>query len=105
MRREGYGEMKVEILGALRGAGDLDGFLFDVHGAMSVEGIDDAELDLLRGVRKVIGPDLPVACSEALHGNVSAALVAETVDYTRLQRPMFPLDRKFGWEPKVTVLG
>jgi microcystin degradation protein MlrC len=77
VRRAAYEEMKEEIIERCLEAGELDGFLFDIHGAMSVEGLEDAELDLLRSVREVIGPGLPVACSQDLHGNVSAELIAE----------------------------
>ena len=74
VRREAYEAMKREILERLEAAGRLDGFYFDVHGAMSVEGLDDAELDLLEGVRGVVGEEIPVSCSGDLHGNVSAEL-------------------------------
>ncbi|GAP92554.2 putative LOW QUALITY PROTEIN: C-terminus superfamily protein [Rosellinia necatrix] len=52
----------------------LDGLWFDIHGAMCVEGLDDAEAELLRRVRAVVGPDVLVSASMDLHGNVSRAL-------------------------------
>lgn len=57
----------------------LDGMLFDIHGAMSVVGMDDAEGDLITAIRRVIGPDVVVSASMDLHGNVSRVLV-ENVD-------------------------
>lgn len=42
---------------------------------MTVEGLDDAEVDLLTRIRAVIGPDVPVSTSMDLHGNVSRELV------------------------------
>ena len=52
----------------------LDGLWFDIHGAMSVEGVDDVEAELLRRVRAVIGPTTIVSASMDLHGNVSREL-------------------------------
>ncbi|KAL2059768.1 hypothetical protein VTL71DRAFT_10152, partial [Oculimacula yallundae] len=52
----------------------VDGLWFDIHGAMCVEGLDDAEAELLRRIRKVIGPHTLVSASMDLHGNVSREL-------------------------------
>lgn len=52
----------------------LDGLWFDIHGAMFVEGMQDVEAELLRRVRKVVGPDVVISASMDLHGNVSREL-------------------------------
>ena len=65
-----------EILAGLRAAGRLDGVLFDIHGAMAVEGRDDAEGELASAIREVVGPDAVIAAPMDLHGNVSEALFA-----------------------------
>ena len=52
VKAEAYQAMKTEILNGLEVAGKLDGFFFDIHGAMTVEGLQDAELDLLESIRK-----------------------------------------------------
>lgn len=57
--------------------GPLDGLLFDIHGAMSMEGSDDAEGELLARIRELTGPDLCIAASMDLHGNVSDLLFQE----------------------------
>lgn len=54
------------------------GLWYDIHGAMCVEGLEDIEADLLRRIRKVIGPDVLVSASMDLHGNVSRELVHQT---------------------------
>ncbi|GAA2937075.1 M81 family metallopeptidase [Microbacterium luteolum] len=59
--------------------GALDGLFFDIHGAMSVVGMDDAEGDLITAIREVIGSDVVVSASMDLHGNVSRTLI-ENVD-------------------------
>ncbi|TDQ18419.1 microcystin degradation protein MlrC [Algoriphagus boseongensis] len=51
-----------------------DGVFFDIHGAMSVEGLDDPEGDFIIKVREVVGPDALISTSMDLHGNVSMRL-------------------------------
>jgi microcystin degradation protein MlrC len=58
-------------------AGPLDGVFLELHGAMVAEGFDDAEGELLRRVRAVVGPDMPVAASLDPHANMTAAMVAQ----------------------------
>ncbi|KAF2251693.1 Microcystin LR degradation protein MlrC [Trematosphaeria pertusa] len=56
----------------------LDGFWFDIHGALYVDGFEDAEFELLRRIRTVIGHTTIVSASMDLHGNVSHELAHET---------------------------
>ena len=70
-----YTELSTELIDRLRDLGPLDGLWFDIHGAMTVEGLDDAEADLLTRIREVIGPATLVSTSMDLHGNVSRPLV------------------------------
>ncbi|WP_328493297.1 M81 family metallopeptidase [Streptomyces sp. NBC_00414] len=70
-----YTELSGELIARVRELGPLDGLWFDIHGAMTVEGLDDAEADLLARVREAVGPDVIVSTSMDLHGNVSRALV------------------------------
>ncbi|MGP9745724.1 M81 family metallopeptidase [Brachybacterium sp. AOP29-B2-41] len=75
--REVYEGWKTEIVDGLAIAVEtapLDGFFFDIHGAMSVVGLDDAEGDLITAIRSVIGPDTVVGTAMDLHGNVSETL-------------------------------
>ncbi|MDN5899700.1 MAG: M81 family metallopeptidase [Brachybacterium sp.] len=75
--REVYEGWKAEIVEGLAAAtaeAPLDGFFFDIHGAMSVVGLDDAEGDLLTAIRAVIGPGVVVGTAMDLHGNVSHTL-------------------------------
>ncbi len=69
-----YEKMKAAILDGVRREGPFDGFFFDIHGAMSVIGMDDAEGDLAAALRAALGPDTLVSTSMDLHGNVSGAL-------------------------------
>jgi microcystin degradation protein MlrC len=73
---EVYTQLKDEILRRAVAAGPLDGLFFDIHGAMSVVGMTDAEADLARALRAVIGDQALISASMDLHGNVSRELAA-----------------------------
>src|SRR5207244_1010498 len=53
----------------------LDGLLLDIHGAMSVRGMTDAEADLATAVRKTVGPACLISAPMDPHGNMSRRLV------------------------------
>jgi microcystin degradation protein MlrC len=63
------------IIAGLKRALPLDGVYLDLHGAMVVETYDDGEGELLRRVREVVGPRVPVVASLDLHANVTQAMV------------------------------
>lgn len=86
--RDSYEELASEIVTRLRAIVDaehVDGLWYDIHGAMVVEGLDDAEADLLGRIRAVIGPDVIVSASMDLHGNVTREL-AHQVDLVTCYR-------------------
>ena len=56
----------------------LDGLFFDIHGAMSVQGIDDPEGDFIKKIRDLIGTKTLISTSMDLHGNVSERLAQHT---------------------------
>lgn len=71
---EVYQSLKGRMLDGLRAAledGPLDGIFLDLHGAMSVVGMDDAEGDLLGDVRTIVGTKPLISTAMDLHGNVS----------------------------------
>jgi microcystin degradation protein MlrC len=51
-----------------------DAFWFYIHGACSVQGLDDPEGEFLERIRGVIGHDVLVTTTMDLHGNVSPRL-------------------------------
>jgi len=55
-------------------AGELDGVLLNLHGAMVAHGFDDAEVTAVRTVREVVG-DAPIAAVLDLHANPSPELI------------------------------
>jgi len=82
VERASYDAMKGELIERLRAAMPLDGFFFDIHGAMSVVGMDDAEGDLVTAIREVVGPGCIISAGMDLHGNVSETLVGAVDIFT-----------------------
>lgn len=72
-----YATLKTELIERLAAAGPVDGVFLDLHGAMYVAGLEDAEADLAAAVRGVVGPKTLIAASMDLHGNISAAYVRQ----------------------------
>jgi len=71
VREAAFERIAAGLLDALRAALPLDGVLLDLHGAMVCEHVADADGELLRRVREVVGNDVPVAASLDLHANIS----------------------------------
>jgi microcystin degradation protein MlrC len=72
---DAYARISGELLSRLKGAAPVDGVYLDLHGAMVVESHDDGEGELLRRVREVVGPRVPIVASLDLHANVTRAMV------------------------------
>lgn len=69
-------ERMVDELASLIGrALPADGVVLTLHGAMVAEGYPDAELEILRRVRAVTGPGLPIAVTLDFHANISAEMI------------------------------
>lgn len=75
LARATYEGFKAEFLDRLKASLPIDGLYLAMHGAMNVEGMDDAEGDWISAARAVVGPDVPVAASYDLHGNVTQKIV------------------------------
>ena len=65
-----------ELLSQLKKQLPLDGVYLDLHGAMVTDDHDDGEGEILRRVRELIGPRVPLVASLDLHGNVTRAMLA-----------------------------
>ena len=74
---EAYQTLLQKLLDGIKAAGRIDGVLLCLHGAMVVEGLPDAEGDILAHVRKLVGPDVPVAATLDYHATVTDQMVAE----------------------------
>ena len=63
------------LLDGIRDAGNLDGIYLDLHGAMVTQDHEDGEGELLRRIRELTGPNLPIAVSFDLHATVTPEIV------------------------------
>ncbi|WOS64818.1 M81 family metallopeptidase [Sinorhizobium fredii] len=70
-----YEAFKTEFLEGLKSALPVDGLYLAMHGAIKIDGMDDAEGDWISATRAVVGPDCPIAVSYDLHGNVSQRII------------------------------
>jgi microcystin degradation protein MlrC len=100
---EVYDEFEEEILEGLRQNPGLDGIYLDMHGAMKVDGRDDAEERFLRRVREVVGPDPIISLSMDPHGNMSEEL-AGYVDLAAVHRHAPHIDTWATRERAVSLL-
>jgi microcystin degradation protein MlrC len=75
VEREFYESLKSELIERLRAAMPVQGVFLDIHGAMSVVGLTDAEHDLASAVRNTIGTDALISASMDPHGNMSRRLI------------------------------
>ena len=60
-----------KLVEGLEAAGKLDGVALSLHGAMVTESHDDAEGEILRRTRAVVGRDVPVCVTLDPHSNVT----------------------------------
>lgn len=72
-----YATIRSEFLDRLRASLPLDGVYLDMHGALYVDGMLDAEGDWISAVRQLVGPDCLISASYDLHGNVSERVMAK----------------------------
>jgi microcystin degradation protein MlrC len=68
---EAFETLVSHLTDGLRAAGRLDGVLLALHGSMVTQSLEDPEGEILRRVREVVGPDVPVAVTLDPHGNVT----------------------------------
>lgn len=76
--REAYESLVTKTLDLLKETLPLDGLFFDIHGAMSVQGLDDPEGDFLMRIRDVVGTDVLISTSMDPHGSVTHRLAQNT---------------------------
>lgn len=76
--RDAYESLVSQTLERLKANLPYDGLFFDIHGAMSVVGLDDPEGDFIIRMREVVGNETLISTSMDLHGNVSMRLAENT---------------------------
>lgn len=81
VERSSFETLLGEMLERLRAALPVDGVALALHGAMVVEDDPDAEAEIVRRVREVVGPGVPIGASLDLHGHITAAMIQPDVFY------------------------
>ncbi|PRY76853.1 microcystin degradation protein MlrC [Yoonia maritima] len=113
--RQTYDALKTEFLERLEAAKPFDAVYLAMHGAMNVDGMFDAEGDWISAVRAAVGPEMLIAVSYDLHGNVSQRIVdqidifaayrtAPHIDVAETMTASFAMlmrALKTGWRPGV----
>jgi microcystin degradation protein MlrC len=75
---DAYERIAGEMLRRLSEALPVDAVYLDLHGAMCSQSFEDGEGELLRRVRRVIGPDVPVVISLDYHVNLTRTMAEAT---------------------------
>lgn len=73
--RQCFDDLLGRLLGRLKAAGHVDGIVLATHGAMVVDGITDAESEMLKAIRAVVGDRVPIAVTCDLHANVTPDMI------------------------------
>jgi len=76
---DAYERIAGELIGRLSVALPVDAVYLDLHGAMCSVDFQDGEGELLRRVRAVVGPNVPIVISLDYHANLTPAM-AELTD-------------------------
>ncbi|RBM08310.1 M81 family metallopeptidase [Novacetimonas cocois] len=98
-----YRALRDDFLNRLRAAGPLDGVYLSMHGAMFVEGMEDAEGDWITATRAVVGGDVPISVSYDLHGNVTQRII-DAIDMFSTYRTAPHIDVEQTMRRAVTML-
>lgn len=101
--RECYDTLLNRSLRLLKENMPYDGIFLDIHGAMSVEGLDDPEGDYISRIREVVGDDVLISASMDPHGCVSPTL-ARKVDLITSYRMAPHTDRYISRERAIVNL-
>lgn len=72
-----YERIAGSIVEGIRAALPIDAVYLDLHGAMVSQRFEDGEGELLRRVRELVGPDIPVVASLDLHANVTKQMLEQ----------------------------
>jgi microcystin degradation protein MlrC len=75
LRNKDYHTIVNTMIKVITESGNVDGVLLALHGAMIAEDVPDAEGTLLKRVREVVGPKVPIIITLDLHGLISKLMV------------------------------
>jgi microcystin degradation protein MlrC len=76
LSQQAFAALRRMLVEGLAAAGPLDGMLFVLHGAMVVDGVEDAELALMADARAALKPGGALCVCLDLHAHMTAAKVS-----------------------------
>jgi microcystin degradation protein MlrC len=88
-----YQSIKAEFLDRLKALLPLDGLYLPMHGAMFVDGMQDAEGDWYESARRLVGAKCLMSASYDLHGNISKRVI-DNLDMLSAFRTAPHIDRE-----------
>ena len=88
-----YEELKSEFLHRIKALLPLDGLYLAMHGAMYVDGMQDADGDWIAAARAAAGPDCLITASFDLHGSLSRRTI-DSLDMLSAFRTAPHIDRE-----------
>ncbi len=68
---EAFEALVGELIERVQGAGRIDGLLLALHGAMVTQSHHDADAEVLRRIRRKMGPEVPIVVTHDAHANVA----------------------------------
>jgi microcystin degradation protein MlrC len=75
VERSTYDTLKDRFLRSLERLMPLDGVYLPMHGALYVDGMEDAEGDWISAAREIVGDECLICASYDLHGNLSRRII------------------------------
>jgi len=93
VERKTYDDLKAEFLRRVSDLLPLDGLYLPMHGAMFVEGMQDADGDWIAAARGVVGKDCLMTASFDLHGSLSRRVI-DNLDMLSAFRTAPHIDRE-----------
>jgi microcystin degradation protein MlrC len=75
---EAFEEITARLVESLRAVPHIDGVLLALHGAMYSEAFPHADEEIVRRVRALLRPGIPLVVTHDFHANISPELVAMT---------------------------
>ena len=93
VERKTYEDLKAEFLHRVSDLLPLDGLYLPMHGAMYVEGVQDADGDWIAAARTLVGKDCLMTASFDLHGSLSRRVI-DNLDMLSAFRTAPHIDRE-----------
>lgn len=69
--REAFEKLTAELIAKIKAIPDLDAVFLALHGAMYAEDYPQGDEEIVRRVRKAIGPKMPLVVTNDFHANIS----------------------------------